>query len=177
MSYEDLTPGQLARKRQEMVREMNKLEQEFERRRRQDRHLMRAEDIQWTKREQGSVFLKSSQLDRRLATVIGPELGFNIHNFNVSMMEIAPGSTEGAYHMHGEAVKYYLQGKATEIVGDQRYEVKAGDAVFIPASTWHGTQNPGPEPVRFLAITHSGINVPLTIWPKIQVREEGEIKK
>lgn len=172
MSYENLTPGQLARKRQEMVKELNKIEQEFDRRRQQDRHLMRAEDWQWTERDDTSAMLKKTQRDRRLATVISPELGFNIHNFHVSCMEITPGAAEGAYHTHGEAVKFYLRGRGIELVGDKRYEVKAGDAVFIPASTWHGSQNPGPEPLRFLAITHSGMGVPLTIWPKIQVRED-----
>lgn len=173
MSYENLPPGQLARKRQEMVKELNKIEQEFNRRRQENRHLMRAEDLQWAEKgENKSPMLKSTQYDRRVAMVIGPELGFDIHNFHVSCMEIEPGAAEGAYHMHGEAVKYYLQGKGIEIIGDKRYEVKAGDAIFIPANTWHGSQNPGPEPLRLLAVTHSSMGVPLTIWPKIQVRED-----
>ncbi len=171
MTYEALTPQQLARKRQEMVKELNQLEQEIDQRRQQDRHLMRLEDLQWSKEGEVSPMLKKSQVARRRAIYVAPELGFNVHNFNLSCIEIAPGAMEGAYHMHGEAVKYYLEGKAIELVGDKRYEVKAGDAVFIPASTWHGSQNPGPGPLRFLAVTHSAMGVPLTVWPKIQIKE------
>lgn len=170
MSLENLTPAELAKTRQELVRQLNKVEQEVDRRRREDRHIMRAEDWKWS--DQTSAMLKKQQRDRRTASIISPELGFNIHNFHLTCMEIMPGAAEGAYHTHGEAIKFYLQGKGIELVGDERYEVKTGDAVFIPHSTWHGTQNPGPEPLRFLAVTHSGMGVPVTTWAKIQTRDD-----
>ena len=43
-----------------------------------------------------------------------PELGFNIHTFRVFKRSIAGKETDGAFHTHGDAVKYYLQGKGKE---------------------------------------------------------------
>ena len=143
---------QLYRRRRALLLERSKLEEELNRRRAQDRLLMRSEDLDWTEEGFG---LKLQGVQGRGASVITPELGFNIHNLTATLLEVPPGSEEGTYHYHGEAVKYYVKGSATEIVGDKRYEVTAGDAVFIPANTWHGTQNNSKEPVLIYAVAHS----------------------
>ncbi|MBI4329668.1 MAG: cupin domain-containing protein [Chloroflexi bacterium] len=161
--YRKLSPMELARKRHALVEEMGRLEEELNRRRQQDRHIMRAGELDWRE--------PTATNPLRRATVVAPENGFNIHNFHVFMAEVPPGKTEGTYHMHGEAVKYYLQGKGVEIVGEKQYEVKAGDAVFIPAGTWHGSQNPFPEPMRFLAVAHSAMGVPLITQAIFKNRE------
>ncbi|MFQ5849609.1 MAG: cupin domain-containing protein [Candidatus Binatia bacterium] len=81
--------------------------------------------------------------------IVGPELGFDIYTFNVFLVHVAPGQKRG--HTHGDAVKYYLGGRGYEIIGDQRFEVKAGDFIHIPANTWHSTHNPNDEPIRFIS--------------------------
>jgi len=82
--------------------------------------------------------------------VIAPELGFDIYNLHLFVAGPQPGVEDGLYHTHGDAVKFYLSGRGYEIIGDQRFEVKAGDFLHVPANIWHGTQNPNDEPLRFL---------------------------
>jgi mannose-6-phosphate isomerase-like protein (cupin superfamily) len=82
-------------------------------------------------------------------TIIAPELGFNIHNFH--LFTSGRDARSDRYHSHGDALKYYIYGSGIEDVNGQRFEVKAGDFMHIPANTWHGTINPHDEPLVFLA--------------------------
>ncbi len=169
--YQHLTSMELGRKRHALEEEMGKVEEEMNRRRETDRHIMRVSEREW--KDMGEILggnIKKGIAKR--ATLVSPELGFNVHNFAAFLGEIPPGGQEGAYHTHGEAVKFYLEGKGVEIIGDKQYEVEPGDAVFIPANTWHGTQNPGQTPLRILAVAHSGLGVPVCIQPMFKTRED-----
>ncbi len=73
--------------------------------------------------------------------------------------------------MHGEAIKYYLSGRGVEVIGGNRYEVEPGDLCFIPHHVWHGTQNPGPEPLRFLAVVQQ-VGTPLQVPIVFRIRED-----
>ena len=81
--------------------------------------------------------------------IVGPELGFNVHNLHVFTSGRAGGSER--YHTHGDALKYYIKGGGQELIGDDRFDVKVGDFCHVPANIWHGTENPHPEPLVFLA--------------------------
>jgi mannose-6-phosphate isomerase-like protein (cupin superfamily) len=76
-------------------------------------------------------------------------MGFGIYNFHLFTSGRAAGSDR--YHTHGDAVKYYIAGHGVEVIGDQRFEVTAGDFMHVPANVWHGTENPSDEPLVFLA--------------------------
>lgn len=110
---------------------------ELDRRRRQDRLLAPA--------EQNPV----ADAGPHQRMIIGPELGFNIHNFHVFTSGRAAGADR--YHTHGDAVKFYVRGRGYEIIGDQRFPVNVGDFVHVPGNVWHGTENPYDEPLTFLA--------------------------
>jgi mannose-6-phosphate isomerase-like protein (cupin superfamily) len=169
--YQQLDSAELGRKRHALVEEIGRIEDELNRRRKKDRHVMAAEELDWKDvREILGTGMKAGVARR--ATLVAPELGFNVHNFVAFLAEFPAGSEEGAYHMHGEAVKYYLSGQGIEIIGDKRYTVKAGDTVFIPAHTWHGSQNPGPDPLRYLAVASAGFGVPVCIQPVFKTRED-----
>jgi len=59
-------------------------------------------------------------------------------------MTIEPGGTNRIHdHDNVEQIYIFLQGGGTMHVGDDKEEVKAGDAVFIPAKTEHGFFNTG----------------------------------
>ena len=81
--------------------------------------------------------------------IVGPELGFNVHNLHVFTSGRAGGSER--YHTHGDALKFYIKGAGQELIGDVRFDVKIGDLCHVPANIWHGTENPHPEPLVFLA--------------------------
>jgi mannose-6-phosphate isomerase-like protein (cupin superfamily) len=85
--------------------------------------------------------------DQRM--IVGPEMGFNVHNLHVFTSGRAGGSER--YHTHGDALKHYIKGGGFEMIGEERFEVKVGDFCHVPANIWHGTENPSPEPLVFLA--------------------------
>ncbi len=168
--YQKLSSEELGRKVHAAVEEIGRIGEELNRRRQEDRHVTLAKDLEW--KDVHDILGTIKRNVARRATLVAPEMGFNVHNFVAFMAEIPPGGQEGAYHMHDEAFKYYLQGKGIEIIGDKKYEVQAGDSVFIPANTWHGTQNPGTEPLRVLAVAHYGLGVPVCVQPIFQTRED-----
>jgi quercetin dioxygenase-like cupin family protein len=51
-----------------------------------------------------------------------------------------------------EHEQYVLRGRARIGIGEDTYEVKAGDVVFIPEGVIHYYQNLGEEPFEFLCI-------------------------
>ena len=166
-----LSPAQLAQRRDTILRGFGRIEEEFDRRRRENRLLAKAADIRW---ESASAVHPTQQEGHRLARIISPELGFNIHTFRVFQREIGGGGVEGAYHTHGDAVKYYLHGKGKEIIGQEEYQVEAGDLAFIPANIWHGTENTGQEPMVFIAFHQlPGTHLPVPAPWQYQVSDLG----
>ena len=56
-------------------------------------------------------------------------------------------------HRHQiDEVIIYLSGEAVVTVADERYDVRGGDIVVIPAGSVHGTRNVGEEVVEIRAI-------------------------
>ena len=56
------------------------------------------------------------------------------------------------HHPTREEIIYILSGQAEQWCGNQRRILRAGEMVLIPKGEVHGTYNPFPEPVIFLAI-------------------------
>ena len=81
--------------------------------------------------------------------IVGPDLGFNIHNIHV--FTSGRDARSDRYHTHGDALKYYVQDSGFEEIADEKFEVKVGDFCHVPAYVWPGTINPNPEPLVFLA--------------------------
>ena len=143
-----LSPTELAERRNLILGHFGLIDEEFDRRRQENRLLVKREDVVW---EPASLVHPTQQEGHMLARIISPELGFNIHTFRVFKRQIAGRDTDGAFHTHGDAVKCYLEGKGKEIIGDEEIEVEPGDLAFIPANVWHGTENTGDEPMVFIA--------------------------
>lgn len=106
------------------------------------------------RRRQGRVHVPAAEADVANAgpnqrIIVGPELGFNVHNLHVFTSGRAGGSER--YHTHGDALKHYVKGGGQELIEDARFDVKVGDFCHVPANVWHGTENPNPEPLVFLA--------------------------
>ena len=148
MNIHGMDPSELAGRRDEILGHFSRIDKEFDRRRGENRLLVKGDDIQW---ESASRVHPTQQEGHLLARIISPELGFNIHTFRVFKRQIGGGGIDGAFHTHGDAVKYYLEGKGKEIIDDQEVEVSPGDLAFIPANIWHGTENTGDEPMVFIA--------------------------
>jgi quercetin dioxygenase-like cupin family protein len=66
------------------------------------------------------------------------------------VMEPGGGMPEHTNTLEHE--QYVLRGHANIGIGDETYEVKAGDAIFIPEGVPHWYQNIGEENFEFLCI-------------------------
>lgn len=162
--YSGLDATRLYQRRQEILGELGRLDLEFENRRQQRRRLARASDLEWHAASE----MNPTNAVIELCQIISPELGFDILNMHMFKIRIPPRTEGGKYHRHGDAIKYYVSGQAVEYIGDEVYEVKAGDYVHIPANVLHGTQNPYDETCEILAVqqfpgTYSQVPAPF-IW-------------
>ena len=74
-------------------------------------------------------------------------------NFELRKFRIgAGGRIPKHYHPDIEHEQYVLKGNYTVGIGENRYEVKRGDSLFIPAGSPHWYENDGPEDAEFLCI-------------------------
>ncbi|RMH20424.1 MAG: cupin domain-containing protein [Gemmatimonadetes bacterium] len=81
--------------------------------------------------------------------LIGPD---EAPNFALRRFEMRPG---GGMPRHTNAVEheqYVLQGRARVGIGDEEFEVRAGDVVYIPAGVPHWYRAEGEEPFAFLCV-------------------------
>jgi quercetin dioxygenase-like cupin family protein len=62
------------------------------------------------------------------------------------------GSHPFHFHPGREEILYILSGRAEQWVGSARRILNPGDIAFVPAGEVHGTYNPHPEPLVFLAM-------------------------
>lgn len=65
----------------------------------------------------------------------------------------ADGKTTGHSHPDHEEIYYVLQGKGRMIVGDDEYEIKTGDSLYVPFGLFHTTYNTGILPLQLLWVT------------------------
>jgi quercetin dioxygenase-like cupin family protein len=81
--------------------------------------------------------------------LIGPDEG---PNFAMRRFVMEPGGGIPAHTNTVEHEQYVLGGQASMGIGDEVYEVKAGDVVFIAAGTPHWYRVEGEEPFEFLCL-------------------------
>ena len=75
-----------------------------------------------------------------------------VPNFFMRRFRIRPGGSMPRHKNQVEHVQYVLQGRARIGIGDEEYEVKAGDAIYIPAGAPHWYRNIGNEDFVFLCM-------------------------
>jgi len=73
-------------------------------------------------------------------------------NFTLRRFVMEPGGGMPNHTNTVEHEQYVLRGHATIGIGDETYEVRAGDVVFIPEGVPHWYQNMGEEHFEFLCI-------------------------
>ena len=66
---------------------------------------------------------------------------------------LLPGQTVTPHrHREIEEIYYIVEGRGSMTVGDDRREVTAGDAVYVPRANRHTLTNTGTEPLRLLLV-------------------------
>jgi quercetin dioxygenase-like cupin family protein len=73
-------------------------------------------------------------------------------NFAMRCFKMEPGGGMPKHTNEVEHEQYVLNGKAKIGIGDNVYEVKSGDVVFIPAGIPHWYENIGNEDFQFLCL-------------------------
>ncbi|MBI5823282.1 MAG: cupin domain-containing protein [Chloroflexi bacterium] len=73
-------------------------------------------------------------------------------NFALRKFSMLPGGGMPRHTNEVEHEQYVLRGHAKIGIGDESYEVKSGDVVFIPAGAIHFYENVGEESFEFLCI-------------------------
>ena len=73
-------------------------------------------------------------------------------HFAMRRFAIQPGCGMPNHTNLVEHEQYVLNGQARIGIGDEVFEVKKGDVVFIPAQIPHWYQNDGEEPFEFLCM-------------------------
>ena len=67
---------------------------------------------------------------------------------------VYPGcSTRGHRHENLEEVYYFTKGKGIMRVGEEEFEVEAGDCVYVPFGPFHSTKNPYNTSLEFVWVT------------------------
>ena len=89
----------------------------------------------------------------------------NAPNFSMRRFVMEPGGGMPKHKNSVEHEQFVLKGKAKIGIGEDVYEVKAGDVVFIPVGVPHWYNSIGNEPFEFLCIVP---NLP----DKIEIIEE-----
>lgn len=74
-------------------------------------------------------------------------------NFEMRRFRIQPGgSIPRHFHPEIEHEQYVLSGRYEMGIGDEVYDVKAGDSVYVPRGTPHWYRNTGKDVAEFLCI-------------------------
>ena len=81
--------------------------------------------------------------------LIGPE---QAPHFALRRFIMQPGGGMPRHTNTVEHEQYVLRGRARIGIGEERFEVRADDVVFIPAGTPHWYEVEGDEPFEFLCI-------------------------
>ncbi len=81
--------------------------------------------------------------------LIGPETG---PNFQMRRFIMQPGGGMPRHTNTVEHEQYVLRGRARVGIGEETYEVAAGDVVYIPAGVPHWYRASAAEPFEFLCM-------------------------
>ena len=79
-------------------------------------------------------------------------------NFALRRFVMEPGGGMPRHTNTVEHEQYILHGKARIGIGDEIFEVKKGDVVFIPENLPHWYQNTGDETFEFLCIVPNKVD-------------------
>ena len=63
------------------------------------------------------------------------------------------GKTTGHAHDDMEEIYYILTGKGVMEIDDDKFDIKAGDAFYVPFGAFHVTYNTGNEPLAMAWVT------------------------
>lgn len=100
------------------------------------------DELEPTTRENAVGFLYRSILDRSFGDIL----------IQAKLLDLEPGSQRSKVETDGYEFKHILTGEVVYEIGDQIYELKAGDSIYFDGRIPHVPKNESTEPVRMLVI-------------------------
>jgi len=118
-----------------------------------------------TERAESRIVIKARELkwedDKmvRSALMVSEMTGFRLKTLHSWVGEILPSGKTGKHRHTSEAIMLALSGQGYSVIDGKRYDWSEGDAIVMPAMTWHQHFNASDsKPFKFYAAT----NYPLT---------------
>lgn len=63
------------------------------------------------------------------------------------------GTTTGHVHDDREEVYFVISGEGVMVIGEERFDIKPGDGLYVPAGLFHTTLQKGNQPLVVLWVT------------------------
>jgi len=63
------------------------------------------------------------------------------------------GTTTGHAHDDMEEVYFVISGEGIMVIGEERFEIKPGDGIYVPPGMFHTTLQTGNQPLTVLWVT------------------------
>jgi quercetin dioxygenase-like cupin family protein len=90
----------------------------------------------------------------RKGVLVGEAQG--ARNLAIRRFTLAPGGSAPKHTNEIEHEQYVLEGRYTVGIGEEEYEVSAGDSLFVPAGVVHWYRNDGPDQGAFICAVPMG---------------------
>ncbi|HKY50360.1 MAG TPA: cupin domain-containing protein [Candidatus Limnocylindria bacterium] len=110
--------------------------------------------------------------DHRVAMLIGGAAGFATQGTALLTAEIPPGSRTGR-HVHGEEAIHIVSGTGYSVIGDARYDWKAGTTLHVPYRAEHQHVNTADTPAVYVSAVTQDLDFAVNIGRLEQLEEKG----
>ena len=97
--------------------------------------------------------------------VIYPETGFPVKSLVLGVVEVEPKNSTPLHKHNCEEVYCILEGEGLLEIGDKRYNVMPGDAVYIKENMPHRIINTGNSVLKYVAVAGIMFVPLLPAWP------------
>ncbi len=103
--------------------------------------------------------IRKKPYKRTIKPIFGPDTGGGgIQEFNLNVTSINPHSgTEYHNHVIGEAI-YVVSGSGELMLGQERYQLKAGIAIYAPKGVFHQVINRTAQTLKLVNVFAPGMN-------------------
>lgn len=88
---------------------------------------------------------------RRTQNVVGGASPIQAQTFSLGLVTLDPNGGQVPWHnQEQEEVYFVLEGTGEMCLGEERREIRGGEAVYIPSGVFHQLTNTGPVPMRMI---------------------------
>jgi uncharacterized cupin superfamily protein len=110
--------------------------------------------------------------EHRIAMLIGEAAGFPTNGTNLCRVDV-PAGTHTGRHRHGEEAIHVLTGEGAILVGERRYDLRAGTTVHVPYQEDHQVWNLGDAELSYLSASTMDLDLFVRLGRLEQLEEKG----